>query len=54
MRGIFRTFTSLTLLTTAYASQEQVVFDGYAHQNIKTKNVAIIGMNVSIPSPYTL
>lgn len=39
------TLVASGLLATAYASQEQVVFDGYPHRDIETKKVAIIGMD---------
>jgi hypothetical protein len=54
MKDIFTTLAASGLLATAYASQEQVVFDGYPHQSVKPKQVAIIGMNVSILSDSAL
>ena len=54
MRGLSQKLATLGLLTTAYASQEQVVFDAYPHQSVTNKNVAIIGMTVLIMYPDTL
>jgi hypothetical protein len=54
MKDIFTTLAASGLLATAYASQEQVVFDGYPHQSVKPKQVAIIGMNGSILSDSAL
>jgi hypothetical protein len=54
MKDIFKTLAASGLLATSYASQEQVVFDGYPHQSVKTRNVAIIGMDVWTQSHDTL
>jgi hypothetical protein len=54
MKDIFKTLAASGLLATAYASQEQVVFEEYPHQSVKAKQVAIIGMDASILSDSTL
>jgi hypothetical protein len=50
MKDLFKTLAASGLLATAYASQEQVVFDGYPHQSVTAKQVAIIGMDAPILS----
>jgi hypothetical protein len=55
MKNTFRNLVASSLLATSYASQEQqVVFDEHAHQSVKPKQVAIIGMNTPILSDSTL
>jgi hypothetical protein len=54
MKNAFRNLVASSLLATSYASQEQVVFDEHAHQSVKPKQVAIIGMNTPILSDSTL
>lgn len=49
MKDILKTLAVSGLLATAHASQEQVVFDGYPHQSVRTKQVAIIGMDEMAP-----
>jgi len=48
MKIMFTTLVAPCLLATAYASQEQVAFDGFPHQSVKPRQVAIIGMDTWI------